>query len=121
MHVHLVVILTFLALLFFFFFLSRHYDVKTSIFIIFKLFHQNVLLDISYIFHTSFTNLTCMYNWLLDLEEYFNFWKICDEERVWLTSNKLDNEVDEWWEDIQIDRKWQGKHPTCSWQRMKMY
>ena len=23
-------------------------------------------------------------NWLLDLEEYFNFWKICDEEKVWL-------------------------------------
>ena len=21
-------------------------------------------------------------DWLLDLEEYFNFWKICDEERV---------------------------------------
>ena len=23
-------------------------------------------------------------DWLLDLEEYFNFWKICDEEKVWL-------------------------------------
>ena len=44
-------------------------------------------------------------NWLLDLEEYFNFWKICDKEKVWLASNKLDNEAKEWWEDIQIDRK----------------
>ena len=56
---------------------------------------------------------------LLDLEEYFNFWKICDEEKVQLASNKLDNEVEEWWEEIQIDRKRQGKHPICSWQRMK--
>ena len=40
------------------------------------------------------------------MEEYFNFWKICDEAK-------------ECWEDIQIDRKWQGKHPICSWQRMK--
>ena len=31
---------------------------------------------------------------LLDLEEYFNFWKICDEEKVWLASNKLDDEAD---------------------------
>ena len=45
-------------------------------------------------------------NWLLDLEEYFNFWKICDEAK-------------EYWEDIQIDRKWRGKHPIYSWQRMK--
>ena len=58
-------------------------------------------------------------NWLLDLEEYFNFWKICDEEKVQLASNKLDGEVKERWEDIQIDRKWRGKHPICSRQRMK--
>ena len=42
---------------------------------------------------------------LLDLEEHFNFWKICDEEKVRLASNKLDDEAEEWWEDIQIDRK----------------
>ena len=32
-------------------------------------------------------------DWLLDLEEYFNFWKICDEERVRLAYNKLDDEA----------------------------
>ena len=59
-------------------------------------------------------------DWLLYLEEYFNFWKICDEEKVWLASNKLDDEAKEWWEDIQINRKQRGKHPICSWQRMKI-
>ena len=34
-------------------------------------------------------------DWLLDLEEYFNFWKICDEEKVWLATNKLDDETEE--------------------------
>ena len=53
-------------------------------------------------------------DWLLDLEEYFNFWKICDEEKVWFASNKLDDEAEEWWEEIQIDRKRWGKHPICS-------
>ena len=42
---------------------------------------------------------------LLDLEESFNFWKICDDEKMWLASNKLDDEAKEWWEDIQINRK----------------
>ena len=58
-------------------------------------------------------------NWLLDLEGYFNFWKIFYEDKVWLASNKLDDEAKELWEVIQIDRKQQGKHPICSWQRMK--
>ena len=44
-------------------------------------------------------------DWLLDLEEYFDYWEICDEERVRLAFNKLDGEVEEWWEDIQIDKK----------------
>ena len=53
------------------------------------------------------------------MEEYFNFWKICDEEKVWLASNKLDDEEEEWSEDIQIDRKHRGKHLIHSWKRMK--
>ena len=36
-----------------------------------------------------------------------------------LASNKLDDEAEEWWEEIQIDRKRRVKHPICSWQRMK--
>ena len=37
-----------------------------------------------------------------------------------LAFNKLDDEAKEWWEEVQIDRKRRGKHPTNSWQRMKM-
>ena len=36
-----------------------------------------------------------------------------------LASNKLDDKVEEWWKDIQIDRKRRGKHSVCSWQRLK--
>ena len=28
---------------------------------------------------------------------------------------KLEDEADKWWEDTQIDRKRQGKHPIHSW------
>ena len=44
-------------------------------------------------------------DWLLELEEYFNFQKICDEKKVRLASNKLDDEANKWWEDIQINIK----------------
>ena len=53
------------------------------------------------------------------MEDYFNFWNICEEEKVPLAFNKLDGELEEWWEDIQIDKKCRGEHPICSWQRMK--
>ena len=36
-----------------------------------------------------------------------------------LASNKLDDEAEEWWEDVQINRKRRGKHQICSWQRMR--
>ena len=31
-------------------------------------------------------------NLLFDLEEYFNFWKIYNEEKVWIAFNKLKGE-----------------------------
>ena len=44
-------------------------------------------------------------DWLLNWEEYFDYLEICDEERVWFAFNKLDGEVEEWWEDIKNDSK----------------
>ena len=44
-------------------------------------------------------------DWLLNLEEYFDYLEICDKERAWLTFNKLDGEAKEWWEDIKNDSK----------------
>lgn len=47
-------------------------------------------------------------NWILDLQEHFNYWEICDEEKLRLVSNKLDNDVAEWWDDIHINIKCQA-------------
>ena len=55
----------------------------------------------------------------LDLKEYFNFWKIYDEEIVWHSSNKSDGNAKECWEDIEICRKRWVKHPICSWKIME--
>ena len=58
-------------------------------------------------------------NWILDFEEYFNYWNICDKEKVILDSNKLESDVVKWQEDIQDERVHQSKQEICSWQRMK--
>ncbi len=58
-------------------------------------------------------------NWILDFEEYFNYWNICDKEKVILVSNKLESDVVKWWDDIQDQRVHQSKQEICSWQRMK--
>ena len=42
-----------------------------------------------------------------------------DKENVKIVSNKLEGEANEWWEDIQIDRKCRGKHSICTRQRTK--
>ena len=39
-------------------------------------------------------------DWLLDFEEYFIFGRFVMKKKMWLASNKLDNEVEEWWVDI---------------------
>ena len=31
-------------------------------------------------------------DWILGLEQYFNYWEICDEEKEQHVSNKLDRE-----------------------------
>ena len=55
-------------------------------------------------------------DWILDLEEYFNYWEICDEEKVQHVSNKLDREKPNgWWDNIQINSKRQGRNKICSW------
>ena len=36
-------------------------------------------------------------DWFLDLEECFNFWKICDENRVQRAFNMLNDEIEELW------------------------
>ena len=41
------------------------------------------------------------------------------KNKVQLASSKLDDEVEEWSKDIQIDRKHRGKHLIHSWKRMK--
>ena len=72
------------------FFFSQHHGVKASIFIVYELFHQNVLLDISHTFHTSFTNLTCTYTQLSRFKFFFSILSLF----IYFPTNKLSKHSD---------------------------
>lgn len=59
-------------------------------------------------------------DWILDFEDYFNYYEICDEEKVIFVYNKVDDDVVKWQDDIKIDQKYRGKSKIHSWQRMKI-
>ena len=58
-------------------------------------------------------------DWLLDLEDLFDYENICDERKVELALYKLREYVLRWWEQMQFDRLIQGKNKIHSWPRMK--
>ena len=58
-------------------------------------------------------------DWLLDLEDLFDFENIYYERKVGLILYKLSKYALCWWERVQSDRIWQGKDKIHSWPRMK--
>ena len=58
-------------------------------------------------------------DWLLDLDDLFDYENICDENKVELALYKLREYVLRWWEQMQFDRLIRGKNKIRSWPRMK--
>ena len=58
-------------------------------------------------------------DWLLDLEDLFDYENICYERKVGLALYKLSKYALCWWERVQSDRIRQGKDKIRSWPRMK--
>ena len=58
-------------------------------------------------------------DWLLDLEDLFDYENVCYERQVGLALYKLSKYVLCWWERVQYDRIRQGKDKIRSWSRIK--
>ena len=58
-------------------------------------------------------------DWLLDLEDLFDYENICYGRKVELTLYKLSKYALCWWERVQSDRIRQGKDKIRSWPRIK--
>ena len=57
--------------------------------------------------------------WLLDLEDIFDFENICYERKVGLALYKLSEYALHRWERVQSNRTRKGQHKIRSWSRMK--
>ena len=58
-------------------------------------------------------------DWLLDLEDLFEYENIYYERKVGHALYKLSKYALCWWERVQSNRIWQGKKKIHSWPRMK--
>ena len=58
-------------------------------------------------------------DWLLDLEDLFDYENICYERKVRIALYKLSKYALCWWEQVQSDKIRQGKDKIRSWPRMK--
>ena len=59
-------------------------------------------------------------DWLLDLEDWFDYENICDERKVKLTLYKFRKYALRWWEWLQSNRIQQGEEKIHSWPKMKI-
>ena len=59
------------------------------------------------------------FDWLLDLEDLFDYENICYEKKVGLALYKLSKNALHWWEQTQSNRIQQGKDKIRSWPSMK--
>ena len=53
-------------------------------------------------------------DWLLDLEDLFDYENICYERKIGLALYKLSKYALRWWEQVQSDRTRQGKNKFLS-------
>ena len=58
-------------------------------------------------------------DWLLDLEDLFDYENVCYKRKVGLALYKLSKYALCWWERVQSDRIRQGKDKIRSWPRIK--
>ena len=57
-------------------------------------------------------------NWINELEEYFEYEKIENLDRVKFAKAKLKGHAKVWWQEVQLDRNNRGKDKITKWERM---
>jgi hypothetical protein len=57
-------------------------------------------------------------DWVLAVEEVFEFNGVPDEQQVSLVVHTFRGRVAEWWQQLKRDRKWQGKWKINSWEHL---
>ncbi|XP_042955895.1 uncharacterized protein LOC122291913 [Carya illinoinensis] len=58
-------------------------------------------------------------DWMLEVEKFFYYMQIPQAQQVKLVAYKLSGGASVWWEQMQNNRRRQGKQPVCIWPKMK--
>jgi hypothetical protein len=57
-------------------------------------------------------------DWIRDLDKYFDYEEIDDENKVKHVVTRLKGHATLWWDELQADRRYKGKKKIKSWDRM---
>ncbi|GJY90024.1 reverse transcriptase domain-containing protein, partial [Tanacetum coccineum] len=58
-------------------------------------------------------------DWLVAVEEVFEFKEVIENKRVSLIATKLRSRASAWWQQLKLTRERVGKPRITSWQKMK--
>jgi hypothetical protein len=58
-------------------------------------------------------------DWILEVENFFDYMQIPETQQVKLVAYKLHGGASTWWEQMQSNRRRQGKQPVQTWLKMK--
>lgn len=57
-------------------------------------------------------------DWVIEIDEYFEYEEIEDPDRVKFAKNKLKGHANIWWREVQLERSRRGKEKITKWNRM---
>ena len=58
-------------------------------------------------------------DWLVAIDEYFDWYEMVDSERIWFTKMKLTNSAKMYWQNVLQDMIRLGEPPMTQWAAMK--
>ncbi|GJT37678.1 hypothetical protein Tco_0937543 [Tanacetum coccineum] len=64
-------------------------------------------------------DLEAMLDWLYEVDKFFDIMDVPQEEEVNIVVYKISGGDGDWWQNVQENRKRQGKYPINTWLRMK--
>ena len=57
-------------------------------------------------------------NWINELDKYFEYYELDEDEKVNLASTRLKGHASLWWDSVQVERRRKNKRLIKSWDRM---